>query len=108
VVAILLPGFHPNPALTMKLIFSSIIRKEKGGGYVAFCPELGAYSQVETIEEAKANLTEAVELYLESAKELGILEEVLEEAGVESEDLKEDVLVIDKYIATSLQTQIVV
>jgi len=66
------------------------------------------YSQGEAIEEAKANLTEAVELYLESAKELGILEEVLEEAGVRSEDLKEDILVIDEYIATSLQAQIVV
>ena len=92
----------------MKLIFNSIIRKEKRGGYVIFCPEFGVYSQGETIEEAKANLTEAVELYLESAKELGILEEVLEEAGVESEDLKEDVLVIEEYITTSLQAQIVV
>jgi len=92
----------------MKLIFSSIIRKEKEGGYVSFCPGLGVYSQGEAIEEAKANLTEAVELYLESAKELGILEEVLEEAGVRSEDLKEDILVIDEYIATSLQAQIVV
>ena len=92
----------------MKLIFSSIIRKEKGGGYVTFCPELGVYSQGETIEEAKVNLTEAVELYLESAKDLGILGEVLEEAGVESEDLEGDVLVIDEYIATSLQAQIVI
>ncbi len=91
----------------MNLIFNSIIKKEKGG-YVTFCPGFGVYSQGETIEEAKANLTEAVELYLESAKELGILEEVLEEAGVESEDLKEDVLIIDEYIATSLQAQIVV
>ena len=92
----------------MKLIFNSIIRKEKEGGHVIFCPELGVYSQGETIEEAKANLTEAVELYLESAKELGILKEILEEAGIESEDLKEDILIIDEYIATSLQAQIVV
>ncbi len=92
----------------MKLIFSSIIKKEKGGGYVTFCPELGVYSQGETIEEAKINLIEAVELYLESAKELGILQEILEEAGLKSEDLKEDVLVMDEYIATSLQAQIVV
>lgn len=75
---------------------------------MTFCPELGVYSQGETIEEAKANLTEAVELYLESAKELGILGEVLEEAGVEPKDLKGDVLIIDEYITTSLQAQIVV
>ena len=75
---------------------------------MTFCPELGVYSQGETVEEAKVNLTEAVELYLESAKDLGILGEVMEEAGVESEDLKGDVLVIDEYIATSLQAQIVV
>ncbi|MBU7015893.1 MAG: type II toxin-antitoxin system HicB family antitoxin [Theionarchaea archaeon] len=92
----------------MKLVFSSIIRKEKRGGYVSFCPELGVYSQGETIEEAKANLTEAVELYLESAKKLGILEEVLEEVGIESEDLKEDVLVINEYMTSSLQAQIVI
>ncbi|MGC1122191.1 MAG: type II toxin-antitoxin system HicB family antitoxin [Candidatus Methanofastidiosia archaeon] len=92
----------------MKLISGSIIRKEKRGGYVIFCPELGVYSQGETIEEAKANLTEAVELYLESAKELGILEEILEEVGVRSEDIKGDILVIEEYIATSLQAHIVV
>lgn len=97
-----------SESVTMKLIFSSIIRKEKKGGYVIFCPELGVYSQGETIEEAKTNLTEAVEVYLESAKELGILGEVLAEVGVESEDLKKDILVIDEYIAASLQAQIVV
>lgn len=36
----------------MKLLFSSIIRKEKGGGYVAFCLELSEYSQGETIEKS--------------------------------------------------------
>lgn len=92
----------------MRLIFSSIIKKERGAGYVTFCPELGVYSQGETVEEAKTNLTEAVELYLESAKELGILEEVLEEAGFRLENVKDDVLVIDEYIATSLQAHVVV
>jgi len=33
---------------------------------VAHCVELGVVSQGKTIEEAKANLKEAVELYLES------------------------------------------
>jgi predicted RNase H-like HicB family nuclease len=34
--------------------------------YVAHCVELGVVSQGKTIEQAKANLKEAVELYLES------------------------------------------
>lgn len=35
--------------------------------YVALCPELDVASQGATIEEAKANLKEAVELFLECA-----------------------------------------
>ena len=34
-------------------------------GYVAFNPETGVASQGDTIEDALANLTEAVELWLE-------------------------------------------
>jgi hypothetical protein len=36
-------------------------------------------SQGETVEEAEANLKEACELYLESAREFGILDKILEE-----------------------------
>ena len=36
-------------------------------GYVALCPELDVASQGDTVEEARANLKEAVELFLESA-----------------------------------------
>lgn len=35
---------------------------------------LGVASQGESIEEAKKNIVEAVELFLESARDLGILE----------------------------------
>jgi len=41
-----------------------LAREEKW--YVAHCVELGVVSQGKTIDEAKANLKEAVELYLES------------------------------------------
>lgn len=34
--------------------------------YVARCPELGVTSQGETLEEAQANIKEAIELYIES------------------------------------------
>ena len=45
--------------------FTAIINKETNW-YVAHCVELGVVSQGKTIEEAQANLKEAVELYLES------------------------------------------
>lgn len=45
--------------------FTAVITKEENW-YVAHCVELGVVSQGKTIADAKANLNEAVELYLES------------------------------------------
>jgi predicted RNase H-like HicB family nuclease len=46
--------------------YTAILEKE-GDGYVALCPELDVASQGATVEEATANLREAVELFLEFA-----------------------------------------
>jgi predicted RNase H-like HicB family nuclease len=46
--------------------YTAIIEKENNG-YVALCPELDIASQGASVEEAAANLKEAVELFLESA-----------------------------------------
>lgn len=46
--------------------FTAIIEKE-GNAYVALCPELDVASQGDTVEEARKNLTEAVELFLQTA-----------------------------------------
>ena len=40
--------------------------------YVASCPELDVVSQGSSVEQAKSNLKEAVELFLESASETEI------------------------------------
>ena len=48
------------------IAFTALIEKE-GDGYVALCPEFDVASQGGTVEEAKANLQEAVELFLECA-----------------------------------------
>jgi predicted RNase H-like HicB family nuclease len=45
--------------------FSALITKD-GEFYVARCPELDVTSQSEDIESARANLREAIELYLET------------------------------------------
>ncbi len=40
---------------------------EEEDGWVALCPELDVASQGDSLEEAKTNLREAVELFLEAA-----------------------------------------
>ncbi len=47
---------------------TAIIERE-GDGYVSLCPELDIASQGDTIEEARANLVEALTLFFESASE---------------------------------------
>ncbi len=47
--------------------YTAIVEKE-GDMYVALCPELDVASQGESIEQATANLKEAVELFLECAE----------------------------------------
>ena len=46
--------------------FTAILSKEEDQ-YVALCPELDIASQGATVEEACANLVEALELFLETA-----------------------------------------
>ena len=43
-----------------------VIERE-GDGYVSLCPELDVASQGDTIEEARANLVEALTLFFETA-----------------------------------------
>lgn len=45
---------------------TAIIERE-GNGYVALCPEVDVASQGDSVEEARANLIEALELFFESA-----------------------------------------
>lgn len=48
--------------------FTAIIEKE-GDGYVSLCPEIDVASQGDTIEEARNNLREAIELFFKYASE---------------------------------------
>jgi predicted RNase H-like HicB family nuclease len=47
------------------VLFSALIKKD-GNWYVARCMDVDVTSQGKTVEEAKANLKEAIELYMES------------------------------------------
>lgn len=46
--------------------FAGVIEQE-GDGYVSLCPELDIASQGDTVEEARKNLIEALELFFEVA-----------------------------------------
>ncbi|MGC8908742.1 MAG: type II toxin-antitoxin system HicB family antitoxin [Desulfomonilaceae bacterium] len=50
----------------MPVQLTAVIEREDDG-YVALCPELDIASQGNTVEEAKKNLAEALELFFESA-----------------------------------------
>lgn len=52
---------------------TAIIERE-GDGYISLCPELDIASQGDSIEEARENLREALELFFDAAS----LEEVKE------------------------------
>lgn len=63
-----------------KIIVSEQIWKE-GNMYTSYCPELDVASCGRTVEEARENLKEALEIFVEETSKLGTLEDLLEEAG---------------------------
>lgn len=67
----------------MRAEFTAIIDQAPEGGYWAICPEVpGANGQGETIEEAKNNLREAIELILEDRRQdilRGLPEDTIQE-----------------------------
>jgi predicted RNase H-like HicB family nuclease len=72
-------GFQ-RQRLKMEVDFTTQVWKE-GKTYVSYAKELEVCSCGRTIKEAKKNLIEAVECFLETAGEMGTLDQILEEAG---------------------------
>ncbi|HEV7767100.1 MAG TPA: type II toxin-antitoxin system HicB family antitoxin [Thermoanaerobaculia bacterium] len=57
----------------MTRAFTAVYQPAPEGGFIAFVEELpGANTQGETLEEARENLREAVELILEANRELAM------------------------------------
>jgi len=65
----------------MKKQLTAIIERD-GDGYVSLCPELDIASQGETIEDARNNLREAIELFFETASKDEIQTRLHEEVYV--------------------------
>ena len=62
---------------TRTLQFAGTIWQE-GNMYTAYCPELDLATCGHTIEEARRNLYEVIEIFLEETTKMGTLEELLE------------------------------
>ena len=70
----------------MTRTFTAVYQPADEGGYIAFVEELpGANTQGETLEEARENLREAVEMILDANRELALAG--LDEAEVIREEL---------------------
>lgn len=65
----------------MQKQLTAIIERE-GDGYVSLCPEVDVASQGGTIEEARENLREALELFFEVASSEEIQQRLHEEIYV--------------------------
>ena len=62
---------------------TAIIERE-GNGYVSLCPEVDVASQGDTVDEARKNLGEALELFFETASPEEIKERFHDEIYVTS------------------------
>ena len=65
----------------MKYTLTAIIERE-GNGYVSLCPELDIASQGDSIEQARENLKEALELFFETASKEEVKTRLHEEVYV--------------------------
>jgi len=65
---------------------TAVIERE-GDGFVALCPELDIASQGDSVEEARENLAEAVELFFEVASPSEVNERLRSEVSVTRLDI---------------------
>ena len=66
----------------MKTITLTAVLEKEDDDYVALCPEIDVASQGHTVEEAMANLKEAVTLFMECASKKEIQERLHSEVFI--------------------------
>ena len=59
---------QPVPSGVTRAELTAVIERD-GDGFVSLCPEVDVASQGSTIQEARANLEEALELFFETASD---------------------------------------
>ena len=61
---------------------------KEGKTFVSYVPQLDLASCGETVDKARKNIREALELYFEETEKMGTLKQVLEESGFDVEKKK--------------------
>ncbi len=77
----------------------------EGNMYVAYCPELDVPSCGETVEQAKRNLKEVIQIHLMETAKMGTLDKLLEDAGF---DQTQDMLCLNKELVGFTPIEVVV
>ena len=72
---------------------------KEGGMYTSYCPELDIASCGKTVDKARKNLREALEIFIEETDKIGTLKDLLEEAGYDLSS-EEEILVKRKELLT--------
>ncbi len=65
-----------------KYIMLTLSITEEDGQFAAYCKELGTASCGATLDEARVNILDAVELYLDTLDELGDRARIFRESGI--------------------------
>ena len=76
-----IPGQKEEDIMSELKLKITIELFKEGDLFISRCPELDMIAQGHSIDEAKANLLEVIEIQFEEMKEIGTLEEFLAEAG---------------------------
>ncbi len=88
--------------MTKELVLTVIVRKE-AERYASWCSELDIASQGDTIEEARKNLKEAVELYIETLISDGKVSELLERLGLSEENIQNKKVLLSETFSSSFE-----
>jgi len=76
-------GRSIGSSVALGCVFTLPCRIERDGRwFIASCDPLDVHTQARTEAKARANLVEALELFLESCYERGVLDQVLTNAGI--------------------------
>ncbi len=73
----------------MKKMFTTVVERDEDGYYVGSVVELpGCHTQAKSLDELTKRIKEAIELYLESEKEIGrgLLRKIIRDAKLTRED----------------------